>query len=118
MLSPNPKDPGDRPPKEVPLEDRADRLTEHVPQDAGFFACLCRSGNRSPGESMLRYCCYPIDLEKPVRNSICDAFDVFSYGYGNSLEPLCPDNLIHLTLRKGLEPTDVEDALNDGLLLR
>lgn len=118
MLSPNPKDPADRPPKSVSLEDRADRLTEHVPQNAGFFACLCRSSNISPEESMLRYCCYPIDLEEPVRNRICAAFDVFSYGYGNSLEPLCPDNLIYLALRKGLEPTDDKEALNDGLPLR
>ena len=116
--SPDPKDRADRPPKNVPVEDRDDRLTEHVPLNAGFFACLCHSGNVSPGESMLRYCCYPIHLEEPVRNSVCAAFDVFSYGYGNSLEPLCPNDLIYLALRKGLETTDDEDALNDGLPLR
>ena len=98
LLSPNPND-------------RAVRLAEHVPLEAGFCACLCRSGARSPGESLLRYICYPIAQEGPVRNSVCDVFDVFCYGYGNSLEPLCPGELIYLELRKGLEPIDDEDAL-------
>ena len=117
MWSSNPKDHADDPPKNVHLEDRADSLTQRFPLNAGFFACLCRSGNIA-GKSMLRYCCYPIALERPVRKSICDAFDVFSYGYGNSWEPLCPDDVIHLELGKGLEPTDDEDASNDRLCLR
>lgn len=124
LLSSNPNDRADRPPENVPLENRTDRLTEHVPLEnraarlaehvpleAGFSACLCRSGARSPGESLLRYICYPIAQEVPVRNSVCDVFDVFRYGYGNSLEPLCPGELIYLELRKGLEPIDDEDAL-------
>ena len=117
MLSQNPEDRADRLPESVHLEDRADRLTQHLPLNAGFFACLCRSGNESAGESVLRYSCYPIALEEPVRNRICATFDVFSYGYGDSLEPLCPGDRIYLALRRGLEPTD-EDAVNDGLPLR
>lgn len=108
LLSPNPND---RPPKNVPLEERAVLLAEHVPLEAGFSACLCRTGARSPGESLLRYICYPIAQEAPVRNSVCDVCDVFRYGYGNSLEPLCPGELIYLELLKGLEPIDDEDAL-------
>lgn len=118
MLRQDLKDRADRPPQNVQLEDRADRLTRHVPLNVGFFACLCRSGTISAGESMLRYCCYPIALKERVRHSICAVFDVFSYGYGNSLEPLCPDDLIYLALWKGFEPTDDEDTLNDGLPLR
>ena len=116
MFSPNPKDRADRPAENVPLEDHAERLTQQFPLNAGFFACLCRSNNIA-GKSLLKYCCYPIALEEPVRSSICAVFDVFSYGYGNSLEPLCPGDRIYLALRKGLEPTD-EDAVNDGLPLR
>ena len=117
MLTQNPTDRADRPPKNEQLEDLADRLTQHVPLNAGFFACLCRSGNIA-GESMLRYCCYPIALKEPVRKKICAAFDVFSYGYGDSLEPLCPDDVIHLELRNGLKPIDVKDASNGRLRLR
>ena len=117
MWSSNSKDRADCPPENVHLENRADRLTQHFPLNVGFFACLCRSGTIA-GKSMLRYCCYPIALEQPVRKSICAAFDVFSYGYGNSLEPLCPDDVIHLELGKGLKPTDDEDASNDRLCLR
>lgn len=109
LLSPN--DRTHRPPENVPLENRADRLTEHVPLEAGFSACLCRSGAKSPGESLLRYICYPVAQEVPVRKSVCAAFDVFRYGYGNSLEPLCPGELIYLELRKGLERIDDDDAL-------
>lgn len=111
LLSPNPNDRADRPPENMLLENRADLLTEHVPLEAGFSACLCRSGARSPGESLLRYICYPIAQEVQVRNSVCDVFDVFRYGYGNSLEPLCPGELIYLELRRGLEPIDDDDAL-------
>lgn len=118
IWSRNPKGRADLPPKNVPLENRADHLTEHVPLKAGFFACLCRSGNKSPRESSLRYCCYPIALEEPVRNSVCAAFDVFRYGYGNSLEPLRPDELIYLALRKGLVASDDKDASKKGFPLR
>jgi len=109
LFSPNPNDRADRPPENVPLENRAVRLTEHVPLEAGFSACLCRSGE-STGE-LLRYICYPIAQEVPVRNKVRDVFDVFRYGYGNSLEPLCPGEEIYLELRRGLEPIDDEDAL-------
>ena len=116
-MSQNPEDRADSPPKNVHLEDCADRLTQQPPLNAGFFACLCRTGNKSAGESMLRYCCYPIALEEPVRNSICAVFDVYCYGFGDSLKPLCPGDQVYLALRKSLEPTD-EDAVNDGLPLR
>ena len=119
-MSRNPEDRADSTPINVNLEDCADRLTQHLPLNVGFFACLCRTGNKSAGESMLRYCCYPIALEEPVKKRICAEFDVFSYGYGNSLEPLCPGDRIYLALRKGLEPTDDDDddALHKGLPLR
>ena len=117
MFSPNPRDRADRPAENVPLEDHAERLTQQFPLYAGFFACLCRSNNIA-GKSLLKYCCYPIALEEPVKKRICAEFDVFSYGYGNSLEPLCPDDMIHLELREGLKPNDDEDASNDMLRLR
>lgn len=102
-----------------PLEDRADRSTRHLALDAGFFACLCRSGDKSPGESNLRYCCYPSHMANSVRKSICALYDVFSYGHGSSLEPLCPNDILYLALWKGLEPTDDDDdALHKGLPLR
>jgi len=111
FLSPNPNDRADRPPENVPLENRAVRVTEHAPLVAGFSACLCRSGAKSPGESLLRYICYPNYQVDKVRDRVCDVFDVFGYGYGNSMELLCPGELIYLELRRGLEPIDDEDAL-------
>lgn len=118
LFGSNQEDRADRLTENVPLEDCADRLTDNVPLEAGFFACLCTSGKNSPGESLLRYCCYPIALEESVRKKICSAFDVFRYDYGNSSQPLCRGDVIHVALRKGLEPSNYEDALEDKLLLR
>lgn len=102
--------------EKIPFFDleRSNSLTERVPLEAGFFACLCSSGN--PGDAQLRFCCYPIHMESQVRKTICSTYEVFRYGNGNSSEPLCQDDMILVTLRKGLEA--IEDTSEDDLQLR
>lgn len=110
------EDSADRFTENVPLEDRANRLTEHVPQEAGFLACLGSSGENSPGERLLKYCCYLSALGEPVRKIICSEFKAFRYDYGDSLEPLCPGDMITVALRRGLVPSN--DTSESTLLLR
>ncbi|XP_078368375.1 uncharacterized protein LOC144652233 isoform X3 [Oculina patagonica] len=96
------------------LQSRAPHLTKHVPLEAGFFACLCNSG--CPGKFQLRFYCYPIHIESQVRTNVCSTYQVFRYGSGDSNEPLCQDDVIFVTLRKGLELS--EDTSEDELQLR
>ena len=98
------------------LKDRAARLTEPVPMEAGFFACLCNSGKRSPGRPLLKYCCYPSALGEPIRKKILSEFEVFCSDYGDSLEPLCSDNMINVALRRGLVSSN--NTSEGTLLLR
>ena len=87
---------------------------ERVPFEAGFFACLCSSGE--PGNAQLRFCCYPIHIEPQVRKTICSTYDVLRYGSGSSFEPLRQNDVILVTLKKGLEAD--EDTSEDDLQLR
>lgn len=92
----------------------ASHLTERVPIEAGFFSCLCNCGNYE--DAQLRFCCYPVHMESQVRKNICSTYEISRYGNGNSFEPLCQDDVIFVTLRTGLKPS--EDTWEDDLQLR
>ena len=81
--------------------------------EAGFFACLCSTGNVSCENSQLRFCCYPVHLEDRVRETICSTYNVLRYGSGDSIEPLCKDDLINVAPCRGLKARDgtSEDVL-------
>ena len=94
---------------------RAFNITEKIPQEGCFLACLCTI-DRQPEYSQLRLFCYPSHKQSEVRNILCSTKEAFLFGSGNSLEPLCPGDGIDVILLKGLEAH--EDTEEDELRLR
>lgn len=90
------------------------RVDEATPQKGCFLACLCNI-DIPPGNS-LRLFCYPSHREEEVRNILSSLNEAYLYGSGNSSEPLCEGDEIHVKLLSGLEKH--EDTKEDELKLK
>lgn len=80
------------------------RITGRIPQAGCFFACLCTTNTEylPLGGYCLQCFCCPLHVESRVKEIIRSTEGAILYGGGESSEPLCPDDVIHISLLKGL----------------
>lgn len=81
------------------------RITGRIPQAGCFFAHLScvKTEHLPPGWYNLHHFCCPLHKVSRVEEIIRTAEGVILYGGGESQEPLCVDDEIHISLQNGLE---------------